>query len=152
MSKGLGKLQRAILDSLDIAKNSTEYYKGRGHLNMPFIKAYGYNIVIADGVYDLRETIKYLAKKNQKTFCRGAYVKEIYQVSFSRAVRTLVKRNLLKPLWLVPLKEVEEKIVETYGNFYNMRVMKLKDRWYLIFRERQIRFVEKTFTCFGKNT
>ena len=98
---------------------------------------HGCDVVIADHVYDLRETLKFLARQEGQTYCRGSYVNESFRASFSRAVRGLLKRHLLKEIdFLVPVKEV---VSDPMG-----RVHYLSDGIYVgLSQSKQIRFVVK---------
>jgi hypothetical protein len=150
MSKGLGKLQREILEALEEAKIKALdvenlYYNGMGLTWKPGWVFYkGRDVKIPDDVYDLRVTVKFLAKKYGKTYCRGCYVESSFQASFSRAVKSLIKRQILKKLDLVPILEVKPK-----NNLIYDRILLLKDGLY-IWAGKQTRFIHKNTVVWQK--
>jgi hypothetical protein len=114
MSRGLGKLQRQILDTLAIAKDECQTYSGShqyedsadeiGHY---LFKKFRYHVnfvgsvfKLPDDVFDLRASLRYLAEANDKMFIR-CYVSPEFQANFSQAVRRLVKGGYLDvPLYI----------------------------------------------------
>ena len=143
MSRGLGWLQREIIDTLEEAKQQTTRYKGAGYYGgygPGWIKCRGIDIELADHVYDLRASMIYLARKhNRISHC--SYAESAFQASFSRAVRGLTKRGLLKNLDLVPVVGNLDKIHNTYD--YNGPIMDLADGTFLAIWGKQKRFVVK---------
>ena len=147
MSRGLGKIEREILSTLNkIKERDLEidfYYRGVGY-KPGWIFYNGYNIKLTDDVYDLRAILKYMAIKNKKTYCRNTYIEESFQASFSRAVKNLVKRKKLLKLSLIPIKDVDLKESQKkdmeYGFFPS--VMLLSDGLYIDSR-KQTRFVKE---------
>ena len=107
MSKGLGKLQRLILDNLDAAKDSKHHYtRGpdgwtRGHGQVLVL---GMTLELHENLYDLRGTVRFMAEKfggleeKSEYTCGFKKVRPSFQVSFSRAVASLVRRGLLIPV------------------------------------------------------
>jgi hypothetical protein len=86
MSRGLGKLQREILETLEAARPACG---------------------CPDGVYDLWNSSRFLAKRHGAGAAEGdycAHIKPAFQSAFSHAVRGLMARGLLY------LKD-EEKVV-----------------------------------------
>ncbi len=149
MSKGLGYLQRAILETLDLAKAETIYYTGSarqenyGFKNWKWDKpgwvfCEGCRVRIADSVYDLRASMKYLALKRGHTYCCGSFVEPSFQTAFSRAVRQLFNGGFLVKLELVPLAEYDGELDIWWGR---SRVMLLADGLYLAAYTSQSRFV-----------
>lgn len=153
MGRGLGALQREVLETLDEAKATiTSYHGGLSwkygwkcnwdgdrfvwkQENVPgWVACWGHEVRLAEDVYDLRASMLYIARKRGATYCRGAYVKPSFQSSFCRAVRGLVKRGLLAPLQVVPLAEAKEE--PDLG-----AIQQLADGLYLLAWLRQIRFV-----------
>ena len=133
MSRGIGKLQREILRALP----ETKHRKKRAWEN-PFTRTHSVDVIVADNVFDLREVLKYLSGKLNK-FTHCSYVSPRFQASFSRAIKSLIKRGLLiKYSSLVPLKEVENES-EPYCP---SNVHRLSDGLYLLVNKNaQIRFV-----------
>jgi hypothetical protein len=108
MSRGLGKLQREIIETLEEAKQhfSDVFYRGGGSL-ATYRCSHGLGWVImgkshfriADDIYDLRASSLHLAERHD-AFRFGIEPK--FQAAFSRAARTLVARGRLLPVWRVP--------------------------------------------------
>lgn len=101
MSRGLGWLQREILDTLDAAKamrcrveGGMVVHKGLG-AGQGRITRQGYTIILPDGVYDLRASLRFLAERHDQTFARGRSIDGSFAASFSRAATTLMARELL---------------------------------------------------------
>jgi hypothetical protein len=98
MRGGLGKMQQLILASLEDARHRYEQRHGRAG----GLSAYGYNIWLAPGVYDLRVTLTYVAR-TVGGVSHGPRVSQEFRSSFSRAARTLAGRGLLERLEYVPV-------------------------------------------------
>ena len=92
------------------------------------------NVVrLAEGAYDLRANIQYLAQKHGHiSHCN--YVSTSFQASHSRAVKGLIKRGNLKKLSLVPVVEFDPEKSDL--------VHELSDGDYLSIRDCQCRFVQ----------
>ena len=146
MSRGLGKLQREILETLEEAKASGIVYRGvswykydidaLGRLagaQPGWVVAQGCEVLLAPHVYDLRASMKHLAK-HHGALEQGQWVTRSFAASFSRAVRSLVKRGYLDVLWPVPIQAALEGGDE-------WRLMYLADGTYLKPGNRQRRFV-----------
>ena len=116
MSKGLGSLQREIL----------------AHIADPMPR--GQDFSLRDGVYDLRFVLRALQKLRG-----GRCISESLQAAFSRAVRSLVRRRFLKPLWLVPINCTEQD-----REWLDFRTEELSDGLYMIWSSRRVRFVQLT--------
>lgn len=123
MSRGLGQVQRQILESLAVARAAAPRYPGSGDSGPglpPALQgtpaAEGWIWVgrsclhLAPGVYDLRATLAYLLQQSRarrtKWTAQGR-VSNPLEAAFSRAVRTLVRREALEPLWFVPFDAVD---------------------------------------------
>lgn len=144
MSKGLGKLRKEILDTLIEAKNKIGPYKCKDftldgyNYDPELIKIRGIWVKLADNIFDLRASLNYLAKKHNR-FC-GCYIDSSLIVSFSRAVKSLVKRGHIEPLIsLLPIKEVLDE-----DEIDSQIIHALSDGLYLALRfNNRIRFVKK---------
>jgi hypothetical protein len=102
-------LRQEILDSLDVARAAdVQYIGGRAGVlsssyGLPvntFCKTAGWESAgfaewhLPDDIYDMRQTLRYLAEKHGRIDADGAVTKE-FQVQFSRAVRELCERREL---------------------------------------------------------
>src|SRR5271167_1128329 len=104
MSKGLGALQREILETLEDARHDRRGYRGFGggshwpvghRWSLPgWVKVDGNTVRLGLTAYDLRASCMYLARKHDQTD-RARYAS--FSASFSRAVATLIKRGDLIP-------------------------------------------------------
>ena len=94
MSKGLGYLQREIIDTL----------AGRPGGDM-IVDGCGRRAWLADGVHDLRAISREMTRAAGTLDCE--YATSVWQVSFSRAVSGLLRRELIEVLWRVPLYAIE---------------------------------------------
>ncbi len=107
MSRGLGALQRTILDTLDAAKISRVRYVGQEyHRDRPDwdrVNVRGYACLLAPQVYDLRASLAYLLQ--QRGLPRWHH--DRLQPAFARAVRGLVQTGALEVLTRVPMLLVE---------------------------------------------
>ncbi len=110
MSRGLGKLQREILDNLERSTDGTVvfFYPGGNNAEppiFPYRRAWhaGQRFKIADGVYDLRAVKRVVARGDpHKRFTHMEFYDPAYDVSFHRAVKSLVQRGELEdrgPRW-----------------------------------------------------
>jgi hypothetical protein len=141
MSRGLGKLQRDILGSLEAAKSAVPSYCGcewEPAGESGWVRVYGAKVRIADDVFDLRAVSKFLATNMHKVHRGGVGIHPRFEASVSRAVRGLVRDGYLKQLSLLPVSAVYEDP--------HHRVEHLADGSYVILRERQVRFVKKMQT------
>jgi len=139
MSRGIGALQRRILETLDEARAAMPTYRGaQFDLHVAELSWIGTGqtyIRLPGDVYDLRCSAKYLAGRSGNLDF-GSITKP-FQASFSRAVRGLVQRHLLTPLWLVPVAEIQR-----WGT-PDRDLMFLADGPYFQWNSRQIRFVKR---------
>lgn len=119
MSRGIGHLQQAILDTLAARPGGDE-------IENRYSRAW-----LADDVHDLRtvshEMAQVMGGISHQHFHTGAW-----QASFSRAVAGLVRRKMLESLSLVPLRDFEAD--------YPVRIEYLSDGEYLNWTSRQCRF------------
>ncbi len=115
MSRGLGRLQREILDSLDASTDQGHAFRAgsNGHSGVhvdtgePFFwprtaRYHGLKVEVPEHVYDVHAVSAYLAKA--RAFGRLDYGNQdwSFRASFSRALRGLVQRGLLVPVVPVP--------------------------------------------------
>ena len=174
MSRGLGALQREILETLDDAKryfadsaNGVEKsFLGHTFTSMPsyrggspayskrdprwvqpgWVTAYDGIFRVKDNVYDLRASAKYIAKLHNALNRMGG-IERTFEASFSRAVRTLVRRGLLHHLkHIVPVAAVDD--------YRPPRIERLADGDYVSVPGRQVRFVTREPVWFenGRDT
>jgi hypothetical protein len=133
-------LQREILEHL-----KTPLPPERGSLREGETKAYQHAFIPAENVYDLRHVLKVVSKIRRS----GANWNEAaFQSAFSRAVRSLVARGVLKPLWLVPISGV----CFAWQNDPRWRTESLADGEYMVWSSRQVRFVQLTTNLEEKAT
>lgn len=103
--QGLGRLQREILETLEQAKKDQRHYHGKGNWwdkEIGGVYCRGRNVILAEDIYDLRGTMKYLARKLGK-FSHCSYVSPCFEASFSRAIRGLIQKGYLtKQDYLLP--------------------------------------------------
>jgi hypothetical protein len=128
MSKGLGKLQRDILTHLKdplLEKVGTTY---AGETT-----AYGTTFLLGADVYDLHNVAVIL----ERLYGRSMFNRHILQAAFSRAVRSLLRRGVLERVSLVPVA----KECFQWRRDPRWRVEELSDGRYLLWRDRQARFV-----------
>lgn len=107
MSRGLGKLQRSILASLNESR-CEDRYRGIDCHDTRCVLFRGWTIRLAAGVFDMRAVQKCLARKAGKVYCGGGnYVRDSFQASFCRAMHGLVSRGYLQFPSLIPVIEAE---------------------------------------------
>jgi len=106
MGRGLGKLQREILDSLEASRDLRRYHGGgnwkeSGLDPRPFVQYRGTRLPLREGVYDLRAVKRAVAYADRARRCYGAddYMENAFSVAFHRAARALVRRGLLVPTY-----------------------------------------------------
>ena len=141
MSRGLGKLQRDILNTFGEAreyfKSEKCRYRGMAWGGVDYLIHNGREIKVKPYVYDLRASLKYLALKYNRLY--GAnYVDVVFQASFSRAVKLLIERGLIQPLSMIPLDDV-------FGGPDMSVVHSLSDGLWA-FPGRQIRFIAENIS------
>jgi hypothetical protein len=147
MSRGLGKLQREILDTLDEAKRHfiEEQYRGGdggggygsdSRWNRPgWVKHAGATFRIGLLIYDLRASCCYLATRHS-AFEYGHHLQPRFQAAFSRAARGLVKRDLLRTVRVLPIEEWDEDHPPS-------QVLDLDTGPHVFVSDKQVRFVYK---------
>ena len=149
MSKGPGWLQREILDTLEDAKNAKRSYRGSAFQeNLAGSKTWRWDragwvwyrkhcVRLAERVYDLQASARYLATKHRRTQAGGQWQTETFQAAFSRSARGLVKRGTLIRLTLVPLAEFD-------GDAHTELIDLLADQThYLHYYSPRTRFVKR---------
>jgi hypothetical protein len=149
MGKGAGALPREILETLEEAKGGQLDYHGsesRAWHPAPAFRLPGWvwhrgNCVrLADGVYDLRASVRYLAERHGK---RGPHDTDRgFQARFSRAAHGLVRRGELVALSLVPLAGWDPDACSL--------VVCLAGGDYLSVHGRQVRFVGRPRAAGGQ--
>ncbi len=143
MSRGLGKMQREILDTLEEAKQEMFRYHGSARLEPIYIepggrfkegfwfteksepgwvRSGGRVWQLPDDVYDLRASLKYLALRHSAVYA-ASYVESAFQASFSRAVKGLVCRGLLDTRGIVYLPR-QRRFVRITDKARELSVMK----------------------------
>jgi len=137
MSRGLGRLQRDILASLDTAKNQQHYYHGGNgdELHPGWLIVQRAVVRIPGDVYDLRASARFLAREQGAL---GDVVKEIvpaFRSAFSRAVGSLLRDGDLTAVSMLPVEACERDRQQT--------VQLLADGDYIVLHSRQTRFVRK---------
>jgi hypothetical protein len=162
LSRGLGKLQREILDTLEDAKRyfadpaqaverqflgitfkSFPSYLGSApifrdgdprQLEPGWVQQEAGGFRIPETVYDLRASCRYLAIRHNAAYCVG--IEGRFQASFSRAVRSLVSRGALHHLrCIVPVVAVD--------TFRPPRTHELADGTFVDTSPKQVRFVTR---------
>jgi hypothetical protein len=114
MSKGIGRLQRTVLETLPKTKEACVRYRGNGSFahdpapyNRPgWVRDRGACFLLPDDVFDLL-AVSEVARLNAcgKRYGEGWYS---FQAAFSRAVHGLLKRGLLIAPSLVRVLRVEK--------------------------------------------
>ena len=123
MSRGLGLIQGAILVTLAEARAAAPSYPGSGTSGpglptalrgTPAAEGWiwvGRSLVhLASDVYDLRGTLAYWMGKTglpRQHWTAQGCLSNPTEATFSRAVRSLVRRGWLEPLALVPIDAVD---------------------------------------------
>lgn len=114
MSRGLGELQREVLAALPKSKAECLDYRGGGSypdwdplpFSLPGWVYYRRSCVrLADDVYDML-AVGHLLKQSRRF--RLSDSTAAFLAAYSRAVRTLLARGIIKPLTTVPIQAVDE--------------------------------------------
>jgi hypothetical protein len=132
MSRGLGVLQREILDSLDAARQA------QASCDRGWVLYRRVDMLLCEDIYDVRVVAHYLRARRHIPAWQG----ERFAPMFSRAVHGLVARGLLEPVTTVPLVEVVYQRPcdeETSMPFLGWD----QDHDCLYWRSRQLRFVKR---------
>ena len=157
MSRGLGAMQRQILESLDTARAAAPRYAGSGDsgYGLPpalrgtpqaegWIWVGGSLLHLAPGLYDLRGTLAYLLERSgtpRRTVHRR--VSHALEAAFSRAVRSLVARGALEPVWFVPFDTVDSDFFREQDVEWCIDPDGTKRQYLLWPQHKQIRFVRR---------
>jgi hypothetical protein len=158
MSQGLGALQREILATLDAAQAPNGRYNGcvvawnAGRKRVEpvpgWAKVRGVVVRLAEGVYDLRASARYLSEKHGARYGPyDDYVTKGFQASFARAVRSLIQRGVLRNISeRVPITDVwvdHEPLDDPYEHPLVSDTTYLYDGTGMVFDAnlRQVRFV-----------
>jgi len=148
MSKGLGKIEKMILKTLELSKNSNVFFVGKGYSyddnTRHSFSMHGYEVVLREGWYDLRKNLKYLAIQLNQTYCNDAYVNGKFQSTYSRAVKRLIQKNYLEKSSLIPIS----KVIRYPSNHIENHIIHNLSDGLFIFSNRQNRIVKlvKNFT------
>ena len=151
MSRGLGSLQKEILDTLEDARRDRNGYRGfsgeecrgvgehwpAGHRwTLPGWVKVGRNAVrLGLNVYDLRASCAFLARRHGKL--DNGTIKPSFASAFSRAAASLVKRGLLSPVeGALPIADFDED-----KSAQRDLIHELHDGMYLLIEQKQARFV-----------
>ena len=158
MSRGLGPLQRQILESLAVARAAVPFYPGCGASGPGLPSALqgtpaaegwiwvGQSCLhLAPGVYDLRGTLAYLLQQSgtpRQQWTAQDRLSNPREAAFSRAIRTLVRRTLLEPLWFVPFDVVDPHFFRAQDVEWCQDPDGTKRQYLLWPTQKQIRFVQ----------
>ncbi len=104
MSKGLGYLQREIIDTLAGRPGGDVVRDGCGR------RAW-----LADGVHDLRAISREMTRAAGTPDCE--YATGVWTASFSRAIARLAQRHMIDVLWRVPLIAIEPEFAWPSAEF-----------------------------------
>jgi hypothetical protein len=128
MSRGLGALERAILQALSAPRELWRF----GYFDSPHL---------AEGIGDLREVADRLWQHQGSAYRTRAS----FQASFSRAVRGLLRRDLLQPLAVVPLQWTfgTQERFKKYRQWHQWEREKRPEGAVLLWASPQVRFVRK---------
>jgi hypothetical protein len=114
MSRGLGTMQRRILETLDEARAAMPRYAGvdwspvrsrQDGIRYEWIVLGQTRVKLPQGIYDLRCSARYLAEVDGH--CFGGHPTLAFTATFSRAVRGLLDRGQLFRLYEIPVAEVD---------------------------------------------
>ena len=104
MSRGPGRLQRAILAALETRPGGDLIVDGHGR------RAW-----LADNIHDLRSVSRSMARAAGTPNCE--YAASSWQAGFSRAIAGLAQRHMIDVLWRVPLYAVEPEFAWPSAEF-----------------------------------
>ena len=121
----LSKLQREIMQfitqTVNIHNIKENYYNGKGY-DPDKIYVRETNVKLKKGIIDLRAVLNLFAKQKNQTY-NGCYVEGKFQASFSRSIKNLVKKDILKVYYdMIPLEEGGEKLND--GNYLCINPLK----------------------------
>ena len=158
MSRGLGLVQRMILGSLAEARAAAPSYPGSGTsgsglppalAGTPAAEGWiwvGKSLVhLAPGIYDLRGTLAYwlllgVGTHRQHWTGQGT-LSNPREATFSRAVRSLVRRGHLEPLWFVSVDAVDPLFFRDRDVEWCREEDGTRRQYFLWKTTRQVRFV-----------
>jgi hypothetical protein len=104
---------------------------------------------LAPDVYDLRCTLAYwttLGFDRHPGGRRGqGSVSNPLEATFSRAVRSLVRRGRLEPLWLVPIDAVDPLFFRERDTTWGQEADGTRQQYFVCRSRTQIRFVRETW-------
>jgi hypothetical protein len=151
LSRGLGSMQRRILDTLEEAKDAIRFgpknfgvsqCHGAAGSEEParystpgWVKHHGNVIVIPPHVYDMRISLAFLQHQGGHTKLRPSYQ---LNTSFSRAVKALIREGWLIVPGLIPIVHIERDECRNLG-----AIEHLADGRFAPASRRQVRFVTK---------
>jgi len=159
MSRGLGMVQRMLLGSLAEARAAAPSYPGSGAsgpglptaiAGTPAAEGWlwvGTSLVhLAPGIYDLRGTLAYwltvgVGQRRQHWTAQDTLSNPL-EATFSRAVRTLIRRGHLEPLWFVPVDAVDPLFVRDQDVTWCLEEDGTRRQYFLWKTTRQVRFVQ----------
>jgi hypothetical protein len=143
MSRGLGALQRRILETLDAAKAAMPTYRGaEDHAGKRWVVLGDYLVTLPPQVYDLRCSAAFLAQHDGHL--EYGFPTRSFTACFSRAVHGLVDRGIFRRLPHVP---VASTWLDRAERFYTGQAQIIHgDDWpkhprRLDWRTHQVRFV-----------
>jgi hypothetical protein len=148
LGKGLGALQREILDTLEDARHDKRGYRGFGGMDgddylaaghrwrLPgWVKVKGHIVRLGRTAYDLRASCTFLSRRHGQMQYGG--INAPFSASFSRAVAGLIERGELIPLKnLLPISDVDP-----FSKGRSGHVEHLSDGMFLSLNSRRTRFV-----------
>jgi len=154
LGKGLGALQREILDTLEDARHDKRGYRGFGGMDgddylaadsrwrLPgWVTIKGHIVRLGLTAYDLRASCKYLARRHGQIQYGG--ITAPFSASFSRAVADLIERGELIPLNnLLPISDVDPLSQGRSG-----QIEHLSDGMFLSLNSPRTRFVMRKTTA-----
>jgi hypothetical protein len=158
MSRGLGMIQLSILATLDEARAAAPRYPGSGdsgpglptHVRgTPAAEGWIWHgrslLHLAPDVYDLRCSLAYWASKpglHRQHWSAQGCLSNPLEATFSRAVRSLVKRGLLQRLGVVPVDAVDPLFCREQ-DVTELREEDGSTRFYMVLgSDKQTRFVK----------
>ncbi len=110
MSRGLGRLQQKIVETLSVTKQPGLIYSGGdnrfGGDKATFARVHNLCLLLSDDVYDLRAASHLLFRQTGRTEGCPDYPSAGFSACFSRAIRGLVRRGTLVPQMDVPCESV----------------------------------------------
>ncbi len=110
MSRGLGRLQQKIVETLSVTKQPGLIYSGGdnrfGGDKATFARVHNLCLLLSDDVYDLRAASHLLFQQTGRTQGCPDYPSAGFSACFSHAVRGLVRRGTLVPQLDVPCESV----------------------------------------------